>query len=326
MKAARAALVFLGVSLVAGAAPAQPAADPNDAAAALFREGREALEKSDHVLACKKFTESLALSKRASTLLNLAQCEEGQRHLVAALQRWNEGIALLEAADNRLGPSKERAAALERRVPRLTVKLAPGAPAGTQITLDGSALDAAALGAAVAVDPGDHVLVVSAPGQLEQRSTITLAESERREVTLAPGLVPAAVATSSATATAALTPVVTPPPPAADLRTVGFVSAGIGLAGFIAFGVTGGVIAANDGTIKANCPDKRCNEQGFSALETSRSLFTVNAIGLGLGAAGVAAGALLIFVFGPPQAQARTVAVSAAVAPDSAGVRVTGAF
>jgi hypothetical protein len=324
MNSARVAIFLLGASLATGAAHAQPAADPNDQAAALFREGREALEKGEHPLACKKFTESLAMSKRASTLLNLAQCEEGQRHLVAALQRWNEGIGLLDANDERVGPSRDRAAALERRIPRVSVKRAPGAPAGTVITMDGTALDEAALGTAIPVDPGDHVLVVTAPGQLEQRSTITLAESERRELTVGPGVVPTAIpiATASATATATTTA----PPPSSSMRTMGFVTAAVGLAGLVAAGITGGIVAANDGTIQANCPNKRCNDLGASTLDTSRALLIVNAATLGAGLVGVGAGTVFILIGGPSQKPARTVGIAPAIDPSGAGVRVTGAF
>src|SRR4051812_20590270 len=80
---------------IARAAPARAQAADEQQAEVLFREGREAVDRGDFTTGCARFAGSLKLTQRPGPLLNLANCEEHQGHLVAALARWREGIALL---------------------------------------------------------------------------------------------------------------------------------------------------------------------------------------------------------------------------------------
>ncbi|MEP7122217.1 MAG: hypothetical protein ABJE95_14955, partial [Byssovorax sp.] len=176
-------LALLPILAWSGAARAQTANDQK--AEALFREGRAAVDRGDYATGCARFTASVALTRRAGPLLNLASCDEHQGHLVAALASWTAGIALLPAGDERLAVSRQRAEALDRRIPRLTLQLAPGAAPDSKVLLDGAELSRSALGVAQPVDLGDHVVVGAAPGYGEARSTITLAEGERRAIAIA---------------------------------------------------------------------------------------------------------------------------------------------
>ena len=65
---------------------ARAEADPEAAAEALFRSGREAAAAGDHGVACARFRESQRLQPAAGTLLNLAICEEHLRQLVEAFR------------------------------------------------------------------------------------------------------------------------------------------------------------------------------------------------------------------------------------------------
>ncbi len=77
--------------------------------------------------------------------------------------------------------AKERVAALEPRVPRLTIKLADGAPDGTKVTLDGQEVAAGDIGNPLPVDPGQHVIDVTAPGRETTVYKVRLVEGEKRE-------------------------------------------------------------------------------------------------------------------------------------------------
>src|SRR5688572_28603294 len=85
---------FVAVSLAPDLARAQTAGTPEDAAR-LFKEGIQAQSKGDSKLACAKFRGSLAFALMPNTLFKVAQCEEQDGLLVAALRRWQQGIELL---------------------------------------------------------------------------------------------------------------------------------------------------------------------------------------------------------------------------------------
>lgn len=284
-----AAVVAAWAMVTSAVAWAQPADEGR--AEALFREGREALQKDDVAAACAKFTASLEVLRRASTLLNLAQCEERRGRLVAARARWREGAALLPAGDDRGPIAQERLVALDKRIPRLVVHLAAGAPTDTTIAVDGTSLERAALEAGVELDPGDHAVVLTAPGRAEARSSVKLAEDDRRELTLAPG--PATEQRRTAAAPAGPAP--RPSTSLATRRTVGFVVGGVGLAGLVGAGVTGALVVSKDSDIDANCPKQRCNAAGYDAVEANRTLLAVNAVALGVGVVGLGVGVALVW-------------------------------
>jgi hypothetical protein len=289
--AAAAALLSLGVPAQAQQlTPASPAATaPSEGtlakAQSLFVEGRAAMERGDFPAACARFTASLALMTRASTLLNLAQCETHEGQLVNAARHSNQGIDLLPADDERLAISKERAAAVARRLAHLTVKLTASAPPGTRVELDGVDTKVSALLGGLPANPGRHVIVLAVPGQADQRSTVDLAEGDVRTVTLT---------ILEIAAVAPPTPAVTAASRGSSKRTVGFILGGIGVAGFIGAGVTGGLLISKHSAINSACPDKHCSAEGLALIESTKPLNVVNAVAWGVGLAGLAGGVVLV--------------------------------
>src|SRR5688572_7792688 len=139
-------------------------AQVRDAAAgeALFQEGRRLMKAGDFAAACPKLEESLRLDPALGTLVNLASCEEQQGRTATAWQHWRSAIEQLPSSDKRRSTAQARAAALEKVLARLTITLAPGAPAEAEVKRDGVRLGRASLGLALPVDPGHHVVVVTA--------------------------------------------------------------------------------------------------------------------------------------------------------------------
>jgi hypothetical protein len=60
--------------------------------------------------------------------------------------------------------AQAQAAALEPRLPRLTLSAPADRPAGFVVRRDGTPIAAGALGVALYVDPGEHEVTASAPG------------------------------------------------------------------------------------------------------------------------------------------------------------------
>lgn len=179
---------FAGLVIVALAAPPVRvrAQAPNSDDARLFREGREALKRKQWLVACERFSASLALKVSPGTLLNQAECRDKLGRLVEAQQSLRAAIELLASDDphHQRKPGEEHLAALEARVPRLTITLAPGAPDGTKVLLDDRGVEP---NNELRRNPGKHVIVVRAPGYAERGENVTLREGELTEVSVAPG-------------------------------------------------------------------------------------------------------------------------------------------
>jgi hypothetical protein len=93
-------------------------------------------------------------------------CEAEWGRIATAASRFGDYLSLHEQLPTaqkvrqgeRLKVARARREALLREVPELTLMLPPGAPAGTVVTRDGAVISDAALGLALPLDPGEHVL------------------------------------------------------------------------------------------------------------------------------------------------------------------------
>lgn len=303
-------LALLPILAWSGVVGAQTANDQK--AEALFREGRAAVDRGDYATGCARFTASVELTRRAGPLLNLASCDEHQGHLVAALADWAAGIALLPAGDERVAISRQRAGALDRRVPRLTLQLAPGVPPGARVVLDGAEVSRAALGVPQPMDLGEHVVVAVAAGHVEVRSAITLAEGERRSLAVAPG--PALAADGAPEAEAG-----------SGRRTAGFVLGGVGVAGVAVGAITGIVTLGKKSTTTAHCTKTACDQVGFDAESAGKTSGTISTVTFLVGGAALAAGVTLVLVSRPRRAPT-TATVAPLALPGGGGLLLGGTF
>lgn len=294
---------------VAHAASAPHKDAPAPSAEAVFLEGRTAMEAGRFEVACAKFAESERLERAAGTLMNLATCEEKLVRLASAWQHWKEAIDLLPVDDDRVAFARGRVEELEKKLPRLVLKVKAGADARTRVARDGVDLGAASWGVPLPVDPGPHEIVITAPGRLPAKVTVSLAEAEQRSLEVQPGA---------------------PAPPPADVarraqwRAVGWGALGLGVAGAAGAAVTGVMALQDKRTADANCPAMACiNQKGLDAASQGKTLVVLNAAAFAIGAAGVGAGAYLIL--SNPRASAPATLASS-VGPSGAFVSYSGAF
>lgn len=132
--------------------------------------------------ACASFAESYRLDAAVGTLLNQARCEELRGRLADAWEHYQAAVELLGASDGRRAVAQERVAALETRVPRLTLRLkAP--PPGIRVLRDQVELREASLAMALPLNPGAHVIEVHAPDREPRLYRLQIAEGERKELT-----------------------------------------------------------------------------------------------------------------------------------------------
>lgn len=291
--------VLASWSLAAHAQGRDPAA-----AEVLFRDAREAARRGDYAAACPKFAESQRLDPASGTLFNLADCEERTGKLTSAWQHWRQVAEELPAADERAGVAKEHASALERRLPKLTIRLAPGSPDGTKVTRDGVELGSPSLGVALPVDPGAHVVVVRAPGRREQRLELDLKEGQSETLALTVGeseAQPRPAKPAPAPVPAARTEA-PPPSTGGNWRSIGYVVGGVGAASLVVGAVTGAMAMGKKSTFDSECDaNKYCTQAGLDAESSGRSLATVSTVTFGLGLVGVGLGAYLVLREDGPQ-------------------------
>lgn len=290
---ARARLVgwsVLALALAPRAAAAQPASDSAAAAEKLFREGRDALVAGRLDEACPKLAESHRLDPGVGTLLNLGDCYVRANKVASAWATYNEAetLARRQGQRERASFAAARAEELLSRLPYLTIRLtAP--PKDATVKRDGAIVGAAALATAIPVDPGAHVVEVSAPGYRPRRETVTVAAGERREL-----LVPALAALPA--------PTPPPPPPEAKgspLRTAGWITAGTGAAVAVTGLVVGGFAKLkNDDARENHCSAVDCEAEGVDAIRSAKTLADVSTV-LVVSGGVVAAGGLVLVLVAP---------------------------
>jgi hypothetical protein len=130
--------------------------------------------------ACPKLVASHKLAPAVGTLLNLADCYERAGQLASAWARFHEAIALAQrlGRPDREKTARERAEKLEPRLIRLTIV---SQEKDVDVKLDGNALDPAALGTAVPVDPGKHAIEASAKGKKPFSTTVDVSDRSRSQ-------------------------------------------------------------------------------------------------------------------------------------------------
>ncbi len=217
----------------------------------LFLEGQKLMEAGDPA-ACAKFADSERLDPAVGTLINLALCHEKQGKNATAWSEFTDAAAQAQklAQHDREGFARAHATALEKKLQKMIIEVARPAP-GMEVTLDGAPLPVTVLGTEIPLDPGDHELVVSAPGKKPWRQA---------KVSLGPSAVVTRVAVTLEDAAPAPAPTVGAPsaapplaPPAggsgdesngAGKRTAGFLVGAVGLAGIAVGGVMLGLASS----------------------------------------------------------------------------------
>jgi hypothetical protein len=274
-----------------GSAPTTPGVED---AQALFESGVRDMLAGNLETGCPALARSQELQPMPGTLFTLAECEARWGKSTAALAHYEQFVAALTRMD-----PKARAKHEERRVvaarqiealrlssPSLTIMVPPAAPAGTEVTLDGKPMDRAWLQVALRVDPGDHVLTISAPGHEPRSTSESLAEGQSRTITLELG---------RSTARAAPPPPPEPAPTPAAYAWGGVVG-GVGLAAVVVGAITGGLALGKRATVDEHCTDRLCDQQGLDAAGSGKTLGDVSTATLVIGGAALVTGVVLLVV------------------------------
>ena len=256
----------------------------------LFEQGRALVKQGKPAEACAKFEESQRIDPAPGTLINLAACHEALGKTATAWIEFNESLSI--ARKPPLRPDREEIALahlkdLGPRLSKLTIVVGDTAPKALVVTLDGIAIGRASFGTPFPVDPGGHTIEAAAPGKAGWKTTVTIAAEKDGQAIAIPELedVPSttttkvndAVGSDSSSSVGAH-------------RTWGFVALGVGAVG-LGFGTVFAIKAHSarlDGDAAAD------NSSAGPLYDDARRDLTLARIGLGIGAAGIITGVILV--------------------------------
>jgi tetratricopeptide (TPR) repeat protein len=296
----------------AGSADAPPsaAAPPITAARALFKEARDLVAKSDYQDACPKFEQSLALEPGLGTQFNLADCWEHIGRNASAQALFVGAAALAKAAgqSEREEVLRDRAAALEPRIPHLVIEVDDSDP--KLIVKRGDLpIDSDAYGKAKAVDPGSYEIVAKAPGKKSWRKTVEVPPGASVVTVEVPALEPkepSELTPPRHAKKSPLTPSLVGSSPSRDRSASGPSFSVIGLGAIGVGGLALGAIMAlryssANSDAKNICPSSNdCSTEQISAhdqkVDDARSARAWTYVGFGVGGLGLAAAAALLFL------------------------------
>jgi hypothetical protein len=262
---------FLGSIVCTSAllATADARADDAAVAEALFRSGREAMDRGDHATACEKFKESQRLDPAAGTLLNLADCSERLGRTATAWRAYAEAVERLPPSDDRVGPVRQKLEALEPTLGRARFTVEPSAQ-GCEVDVDDTHLGAASFGEPIPFDPGKRGAVLRCPGRVDRAVPFEIRASALVEVKLVPGELAKRDDLGREAGTAGTS---------SPLVPLGWVLGVTGVASFGASAVTGVLTLDRKDTVDTLCTGtspRQCPKAGVDAASEGTTLSTVS--------------------------------------------------
>jgi hypothetical protein len=310
---------LLSMPFAASAQPASSAAE-RQAAGKKFREAQKLYDKQQYAAALELARAALEVSGSPNARLYVARSLRELGRLTEAYEEMS--ITLRESgemaqSEAKYEPTRDAAAAelalLQRKVGRVTIALADPPP-GVDVELNGERVDRERLGQPIAVTPGEVVVVVRAEGTTTITKQLEISAGETRTLALA------FTAKGVESTTAEPEPVtdepaasVQPTQSGGGLRTVGFISAGIGVAGLAAFGIAGAMAKSEFDELESACNGERCSDDKYADnTDRGRRLQTIANVGLIVGAVGLLAGGTMILLGGPKQKEGAGLVVSPA--------------
>jgi serine/threonine-protein kinase len=303
-----------GSTAFAGDPPKEPPqrdAPKGDAAVAqaLFYEARQLMKDYKFAVACPKLEESLKLDYGIGTEFNLADCNEKLGKVATA---WSGFLSVAMAARSshqadREKVAKDRAKALEPRLPKLTIEVPATANPQIEVKRDGAVVGGATWNMPVPVDPGSHEVTATAPDKLPWKTTVDVAEGKQAKVTVPDKLQNAPVAQAPAPAPV---PIAAPPDQASPTttafpepiienrggaqRTGGWILAGAGVASLAVGGAFGIDSIAQHNNAKSHCTGNVCDAKGVSYRDSAMTAGDVSTITTIVGASALVGGVVLV--------------------------------
>ena len=309
-------VVVLALAFLPGSAGAQSDADKTTARA-LAEEGHAALDAKDYATAADRFKRAEKLYHAPTLLVGLARAYVGLGKYVEAKESYNLVIRekLRDDASDAFKQAAEDAqneiVGLDAKIGWVTISVE--GPEEPKVMVDDAEISVASLGVKRAVNPGPHVVKASADGFNPGEAKFNAEAGSSQEVTLRLVADPDAVVGGDGADSGA------------TLRLVGFVAIGVGAAGLIVGGITGGLAMGKHGELEDNCPGGQCPPDQQDNLDSFHTLGTVSTVGFIAGGVLAAAGIVLVVVGslgGSSEEGADSALLTAEIGPGHVGAKL----
>jgi Tetratricopeptide repeat len=305
----RSAVLPLAFALSFGTsiAPLAHAQSDGDRATArsLGQEGQQAFDNKDYATAEDRFRRADKMVHAPTLMLGLARALAAEGKYVEAQESYNrivrEGLPpgggdafkrAIEAAQKEVDTVAPKVGAVT-----ITIKSAAGADVpDPQVVLDEHPINSASLGVRRAIDPGTHVLRVTAAGFKPAETKFTTIEGGavdeplvlEQDLSAPPPTAVVPATTPGATAAAVSSSDVGAPQPSNARKVAPFVAFGVGGVGLVLGAVTGVLAIGKHSTLSDECKNG-CGpgtpQDDLSSYHTMGTLSTVGFIVAGVGAA-----------------------------------------
>lgn len=321
-----AVFTFAG-ALLLGSAPAR--ADGDEAKAkVLFDEARDLAKANKWAEACEKLAASKRLVPRMLTTYRLADCHERIGKTASAHAGFVEAADLAKATGDstKQQDALDRAKKVEGKLSRVTLELPK--EEGLSIKIDDAPIASALLREKIPLDPGEHTLVATATGKAQK--TVKFDVPQGPSVTKVE--VPALSAEATTETPKKLEEPVAPPiddtkpveTKSSSLKTIGFVTLGVGVVG-LGVGTALGLSAKGlDGDAEGLCKP-RCTPEGKALNDDARARGNLATVVFTAGAVIAATGVVLILV-APSSTSTTTARVAPWVGMTGGGLTLAGSF
>ena len=293
MRLAALCLGLLCAVLIALPAHAESEAD-RATARALALEGHAALQKKDYATAADRFGRADSLVHAPTLVVDLARALQGLGRFVEAHEKYE--LVLREGVDSTspkswtraLEEAKKELDLLKPRLAWVTVTLKE--PSDAVVKIDGLVIPPAAVGVKRAADPGFPEVTVTAEGYESFKQTVTVGPGEEKSVEVTLRKLPEVEGPQPLPSSAVYRERQHSP----TRRAFTYVAFGIGGAGLIAGGVTGGMALKKRADLKSECVDGVCRSSSAKKISTYHTYGTISAAALGAGVLGLGTGLVLL--------------------------------
>ncbi len=339
-------IVLFGVAalLYAPGARAQGTEADKAAARELAKDAAQAFSDGKYQIAVDKFTKADQLFHAPTLVLGVARAYAALGKYVEAKEAYNR-VILEKLPPNpsdqfvqAVSDAKSEIAGMDAKIGWGTINVAApdnALPQGLQATLDQDDLKQASFGVKRPINPGQHELVITAPGfkTIDRRFDVKPHADVKVDVLLerlAPG-----------------TPPPPPPPPPGNgagtgtatplggdtgsskgsvQRILGFVGIGVGGGLLVMGAVTGGLALSKHGQLKDLCPTGDCAgvPDAQSKIDSYELMGTLSTVGFAAGGALAVAGVVVLVTAPKPTADKASLPLEIGVGP--ASVRATLRF
>jgi hypothetical protein len=312
-------------------APLQEASKEQwSAAQKAFEIADELYDAGNYAEAVTAYRASYDIVQSPNSRLMIARSLQQQGELDAAFEEFQRTIdegSVAATHDEKYLKTVDAARtdldALLRKAGRLTIVL-KNPSSGTIVIVNGREILAERLGRPLVVPPGRVTIGVSTASGPAARQEIELRIGEQRTLSIDAGRPlssePGASLPAHATAPA------TSNTPNGTLRTLTWVSVGVGAAGLATFAIFGALNNDAYSDLSSECVDRRCTPEQEDDIEAGQRFQTAANVGLGVSVAGLGAAATL-WLFSRESSRASASRLpQLAVTPSSAQVGWQGRF